>query len=70
MNTTLNRRFCWPVLAALVLLAAPGHAQTLAELALYEGSDRMARLIAGCQEGRLIAVLHDNSGRVSAADHG
>lgn len=54
MNTTLNRRFCWPVLAALVLLAAPGHAQTLAELALYEGSDRMARLIAGAKkEGSL-----------------
>ena len=54
MNTTLNRRLFWPVLAALVLLATPGHAQTLAELALYEGSDRMARLIAGARkEGSL-----------------
>ena len=54
MNTTLNRRLFWPVMTALVLLAAPGHAQTLAELALYEGSDRMARLIAGARkEGSL-----------------
>ena len=54
MNTTLNRRLFWPVMTAFVLLATPGHAQTLAELALYEGSDRMARLIAGARkEGSL-----------------
>ncbi len=40
--------------AALSLLVTGSHAQTLAELAVYDGSDRTARLIAGAKkEGSL-----------------
>ena len=54
MSATLKGRFLWPVLVAMVLLATTGHAQTLAELAVYDGPDRTARLIAGARkEGSL-----------------
>ena len=54
LNATLNGGLLWPLLAALVLLATPGHVQTLAELAVYDGPDRTARLIAGAKkEGSL-----------------
>ena len=54
MNATLKGKLVWPMLVALVLYASPGRAQTLAELAVYDGPDRTARLIAGAKkEGAL-----------------
>ena len=54
MNTVLVGKFLLPLVATLGLLATTSRAQTLAELAGYQGPDRTARLIAGARkEGML-----------------
>lgn len=54
MNYARFLKFVCPLLTTVYLVATISHAQTLSELALYEGSDRTARLIAGAKkEGSL-----------------
>ena len=54
MSAARITKYFLPLVAMASLLATAGHAQTLAELARYEGPDRTARLIAGAKkEGSL-----------------
>ena len=57
--------------AALALAAAPAFAQTrtLAEIAAYQGPDRMARLIEGAKKEGTVSSLHVARRRGHHADH-
>ena len=43
-------------LVAATLASAPALAQTMAEIATYQGPDRMARLIAGAKKEGVVSI--------------